>query len=155
MALHIINNKLTTSLNVPLFKYLCYNAIKKLSYNNIPPSTPFTQNKKETEFENISKSKTILGKVITKFNAPIAYAFAYGSGVFKQKGYENEKKKPLVDYVFAVENPLEWHKINFKQFQNHYSGLGKLSHNSKILSIIQENYGAKIYYNTFVEIENM
>jgi translocator assembly and maintenance protein 41 len=127
-----------------------------LSNTAIPQPTQIQQNKKEPEVDAaISKSKHILGKVITRFKAPIAYAFAYGSGVFKQKGYENEKKKPLVDYVFAVDDPLEWHKINFKQFQNHYSGLGKMSHSAKILSAIQEDYGAKIYYNTFVEIENM
>jgi len=156
MVLQCINSKLTNSLNKPLYKALCYQTIKNLSNTPIPPPTPIQQNKKDPEVDAaISKSKQILGKVITRFNAPIAYAFAYGSGVFKQKGYENEKKKPLVDYVFAVDNPFEWHKINFEQFQNHYSGLGKMSHSAKILSTIQEDYGAKIYYNTFVEIENM
>jgi len=156
MILPAINRKLTVSLTNTLYKSLCYISIKNLSHTSKPLSVPLTPNKEKIENDDaISKSKKILGKVITNFNAPIAYAFAYGSGVFKQKGYENEKKKPLVDYVFAVDNPLEWHKINFKQFQNHYSGLGKMSHSSKIISTIQENYGAKIYYNTFVEIENM
>ncbi|KAG4096413.1 mitochondrial matrix Mmp37 [Neocallimastix lanati (nom. inval.)] len=156
MILQCINTKLTNSLNESLYKAFCYQTIKNLSNTAIPQPTQIQQNKKEPEVDAaISKSKHILGKVITRFKAPIAYAFAYGSGVFKQKGYENEKKKPLVDYVFAVDDPLEWHKINFKQFQNHYSGLGKMSHSAKILSAIQEDYGAKIYYNTFVEIENM
>lgn len=103
----------------------------------------------------VSKSKEILGKVIKDFNAPISYAFAYGSGVFQQKGYENNKKKPLVDYIFAVENPLNWHSINFKQYKNHYSGFGKLSNNANVLSWIQQSFGAKVYFNTFVEMEQM
>jgi len=156
MVLQCINSKLSTSLNVSLYKSLVFHSIKNLSNTPLPTSSPLTQNKKELENdEGLSKSKKFLGKVIKRFNAPISYAFAYGSGVFKQKGYENEKKKPLVDYVFAVDNPLEWHRINFEQFKEHYSGLGKMSHNPKILSSIQEDYGAKIYYNTFVEIENM
>ncbi|ORX83678.1 mitochondrial matrix Mmp37 [Anaeromyces robustus] len=156
MVLQCVQSKLVNSINEPLFKAFCYQILKKnLSYDTIPKSTiPDIEDKKKVD-DAVSKSKQILGKVITKFNAPIAYAFAYGSGVFKQKGYENEKKKPLVDYVFAVNDPLEWHKINFEQFQQHYSGLGKMSHSSKILSTIQEDYGAKIYYNTFVEMENM
>jgi len=156
MVLQCIQPKLINSINEPLFKAFCYQIIKKnLSYDTIPkPTIPDIGDKKKVD-DAVSKSKQILGKVITKFNAPIAYAFAYGSGVFKQKGYENEKKKPLVDYVFAVDDPLEWHRINFEQFQQHYSGLGKMSHSSKILSAIQEDYGAKIYYNTFVEMENM
>jgi len=156
MVLQCVHPKLENSINKLLFKEFCFQIIKKnLSYDTIPkPIIPNIKEEKKVD-DAVSKSKQILGKVITKFNAPIAYAFAYGSGVFKQKGYENEKKKPLVDYVFAVDDPLEWHRINFEQFQQHYSGLGKMSHSSKILSAIQEGYGAKIYYNTFVEIENM
>jgi len=94
MILQCINTKLTNSLNESLYKAFCYQTIKNLSNTAIPQPTQIQQNKKEPEVDAaISKSKHILGKVITRFKAPIAYAFAYGSGVFKQKGYENEKKK--------------------------------------------------------------
>lgn len=163
VLLYVSLTKRATTLNYggTLLNTLCYQSIKHLSQTPIPPPTSIPDKKEKTNIEEekvkdtVAKSKQILGKVITKFNAPIAYAFAYGSGVFKQKGYENEKKKPLVDYVFAVDDPLEWHRLNFKQYSNHYSGLGKMSHSAKILSMIQEDYGAKIYYNTFVEMENM
>jgi hypothetical protein len=34
-----------------------------------------------------------LEDVMSSFKAPIRYAFAYGSGVFQQKGYTNEVRR--------------------------------------------------------------
>jgi len=95
MVLLFIPSKLSNSLQEPLWKALTYHSVKFLSQTPIPTPIPDTPQKKDpiVEDANVAKSKQILGKIITKFNAPISYAFAYGSGVFKQKGYENEKKK--------------------------------------------------------------
>jgi hypothetical protein len=44
----------------------------------------------------------------------VQHAFAYGSGVFKQPGlYADDIKHhdgPMVDMIFAVHDPLTWHK---------------------------------------------
>lgn len=44
----------------------------------------------------------------------VQHAFAYGSGVFKQPGlYANDTKQyegPMIDMIFAVDDPLTWHK---------------------------------------------
>jgi hypothetical protein len=43
---------------------------------------------------------------------PVDYAFAYGSAVYHQPGlYESHtaETSPLVDFIFAVEDPVTWH----------------------------------------------
>ena len=51
---------------------------------------------------NINKLKNF----IKDFNAPIKFACAYGSGVFKQSGYNDT---PMIDLIFGVTNPENWH----------------------------------------------
>ncbi|KAK3837698.1 MAG: mitochondrial matrix Mmp37-domain-containing protein [Linnemannia elongata] len=84
--------------------------------------------------------------------APIRYAFAYGSGVFAQKGYEG-KKKPMVDFIFGVSHPQHWHSLNLQANPHHYSMLGKLG--SKAIATTQERFGAGVYFNPFVEVNGM
>lgn len=43
----------------------------------------------------------------------VQHAFAYGSGIFTQKGlYESggKGKGPMLDFIFAVEDPTRWHE---------------------------------------------
>lgn len=43
----------------------------------------------------------------------VQHAFAYGSGIFPQKGlYESggKGKGPMLDFIFAVEDPESWHE---------------------------------------------
>ncbi|KAI1306471.1 Mitochondrial translocator assembly and maintenance protein 41 [Mortierella claussenii] len=84
--------------------------------------------------------------------APIRYAFAYGSGVFAQKGYDG-KKKPMVDFIFAVSHPQHWHSLNLQANPHHYSLLGKMG--SKVIATTQERFGAGLYFNPFVEVNGM
>ncbi|KAF9291471.1 Mitochondrial translocator assembly and maintenance protein 41 [Mortierella alpina] len=84
--------------------------------------------------------------------APIRYAFAYGSGVFAQKGYDG-KKKPMVDFIFGVSHPQHWHSLNIQANPHHYSVLGKLG--SKAVATMQEGFGAGVYFNPFVEVNGM
>ncbi|KAG0268393.1 Mitochondrial translocator assembly and maintenance protein 41 [Actinomortierella ambigua] len=84
--------------------------------------------------------------------APIRYAFAYGSGVFSQKGYDGQNK-PMVDFVFGVTHPQHWHALNLQANPHHYSFLGKLG--SKAVAMTQERFGAGVYFNPFVEVNGM
>jgi hypothetical protein len=55
---------------------------------------------------------------------PVAFAAAYGSAVFKQAGYAGSS---MVDYIFAVENAVEWHAANWQlNGLKHYSMLGTI-----------------------------
>ncbi|KAF9135550.1 Mitochondrial translocator assembly and maintenance protein 41 [Mortierella sp. 14UC] len=84
--------------------------------------------------------------------APIRYAFAYGSGVFAQKGYDS-KKKPMVDFIFGVSHPQHWHSLNLQANPHHYSMLGMVG--SKAVAMTQERFGAGVYFNPFVEVNGM
>eukprot|EP00743_Colponemidia_sp_Colp-15_P010399 GILK01011449.1.p1 GENE.GILK01011449.1~~GILK01011449.1.p1 ORF type:complete len:317 (+),score=36.40 GILK01011449.1:37-951(+) len=78
----------------------------------------------------------------------VSFSFAYGSGVMKQLGYG--KSQPMIDMVFAVENSTQWHAENLKLNPSHYSGLKVFGPN--IIARV-EDWGAHIYYNTLVEID--
>ncbi|CAG8560203.1 5236_t:CDS:2, partial [Paraglomus brasilianum] len=96
--------------------------------------------------------KEQLKKVLLHFDAPIQYALAYGSGVFPQKGYDS-KSKPMIDFIFGVNYTQHWHSLNRNQHRDHYSLVGSLG--SRALASIQENFGAGIYFNPFIEIDGM
>ncbi|KAJ1554048.1 Mitochondrial translocator assembly and maintenance protein 41 [Nowakowskiella sp. JEL0078] len=92
-----------------------------------------------------------LSDVLNSFDAPIRYAFAYGSGVFKQRGYDGAKE-PMIDFVFGVRHPQHWHSLNMRQNRSHYSGVAVLG--SQWVGKIQE-FGAGIYYNPYVHVNGM
>eukprot|EP01098_Paradermamoeba_levis_P013389 TRINITY_DN6097_c0_g1_i1.p1 TRINITY_DN6097_c0_g1~~TRINITY_DN6097_c0_g1_i1.p1 ORF type:complete len:324 (-),score=40.56 TRINITY_DN6097_c0_g1_i1:55-1026(-) len=81
---------------------------------------------------------------------PVSFAFAYGSGVKKQLGYENpQKKPPMIDLVFAVDQPVEWHKANLVKNRSHYSFLKQVG--GRGISWVQD-LGPSIYFNPFVKL---
>eukprot|EP00439_Symbiodinium_sp_Y106_P002880 s5611_g1.t1 len=55
---------------------------------------------------------------------PLECSLAYGSGVFRQDGYDTEKR-PMVDLLFVVseEAAVDWHRENIRKHPAHYSGL--------------------------------
>jgi mitochondrial translocator assembly and maintenance protein 41 len=87
---------------------------------------------------------------------PVELAFAYGSGVFTQAGYEAPSGKPggpappMVDLVFAVADPLSWHAANLAAHREHYSGLGALG--PAAVAAVQAAGGGRLYYNTLVPL---
>ncbi|KAJ2804517.1 Mitochondrial translocator assembly and maintenance protein 41 [Coemansia guatemalensis] len=96
--------------------------------------------------------RAALSKVLRQFAAPIRYAFAYGSGVYKQSGY-GATSKPMVDLIFAVSHPDHWHALNISQNRSHYSFMGTLGSNA--VAFVQDRMGAGVYYNPFVEVDGM
>ena len=51
-----------------------------------------------------------LAAVLQQF-PPVAHAFAYGSGVFRQPGLYTlgSGDRPMLDFIFAVDAPAQWH----------------------------------------------
>ena len=89
----------------------------------------------------------ILNKFPTKH---IKFAFAYGSGVFKQ--LENEKaSENMIDFVFVVDDSIKFHMENLKQNASHYSFLKHFG--PFYLSKLQNEFGAACYYNTLVPMK--
>jgi len=67
-----------------------------------------------------------LDEVLTHF-PPVSFAMAYGSGIFHQAGYsESDIASAMVDFVFAVDDPQQWHEANLAQNRHHYSAVGGL-----------------------------
>ncbi|KAG5835834.1 hypothetical protein ANANG_G00248210 [Anguilla anguilla] len=88
-------------------------------------------------------------RIVSQFPQDISLAFAYGSGVFKQSGTtQGQMGKNMLDFVFAVDDPVTWHTMNLLQNRKHYSFLKYLG--PKQISSIQNDHGAGIYYNTLV-----
>ena len=85
------------------------------------------------------------------------FAFAYGSGVFKQAGYSSISKEehgnetrggPMIDMIFAVEDPLQWHAQNIEMNADHYALLPRKL-GPKVIVNVQQS-AASLYYNTLV-----
>ena len=57
----------------------------------------------------------------------------------------------MLDFVFAVDDPVTWHTMNLMQNRKHYSVLKMLG--PKKISSIQSDRGAGVYYNTLVPVD--
>lgn len=99
-----------------------------------------------------------LGSAVGAF-PNVELAFAYGSGVFQQQGYDDLARKqnansgskaPMVDLVFAVADPVAWHRANLERNKSHYSILG--SFGAESLAAVQRTGGGRLYYNTLVPL---
>ncbi|KAL8279567.1 hypothetical protein RQP46_008129 [Phenoliferia psychrophenolica] len=89
--------------------------------------------------------------VLAQFKAPVRYAFAYGSAVFPQQGYDPEDK-PLLDFIFAVSHPSHWHAINMAQHPHHYSPLMRLLGSDAVAWLQEKGIGAGVWFNIEVEV---
>ena len=49
-----------------------------------------------------------LARLLDTFPA-VRFAFAYGSGVFAQPGLYQRRGGRLLDFIFAVDSPIDWH----------------------------------------------
>ena len=57
----------------------------------------------------------------------------------------------MLDLVFAVDSPLEWHEENIKRNKHHYSFMQHLG--SKGITSLQK-LSAGVYYNTLVTVDS-
>lgn len=94
-------------------------------------------------------------EILTHF-PPLEFAFAYGSGVVEQKGYQYELKQknpadlPMVDFIFVVEDSLKWHEMNLKMNPSHYSSLIPLP--AKGISLFQDEIPAHFWFNAYLPL---
>ncbi|XP_070557533.1 phosphatidate cytidylyltransferase, mitochondrial-like isoform X3 [Ptychodera flava] len=96
--------------------------------------------------------KALCTSLLRCFPEDMSLAFAYGSAVFQQSGYSRTASK-MVDFVFVVDNPYEWHRKNLGMNKNHYSFLKYLG--AHRVSTIQNRIGAGVYYNTLVKCDDV
>eukprot|EP01103_Thecamoeba_quadrilineata_P005128 TRINITY_DN1496_c0_g1_i6.p1 TRINITY_DN1496_c0_g1~~TRINITY_DN1496_c0_g1_i6.p1 ORF type:complete len:309 (+),score=73.81 TRINITY_DN1496_c0_g1_i6:216-1142(+) len=88
-----------------------------------------------------------LGQLLKDRLPEFRFGFAYGSGIFKQKGYK-EGEKPMLDLILAVDNSRDWHQNNIARNPSDYSFLSAFG--PKLVANVQEKFGASIYYNPLV-----
>ena len=83
--------------------------------------------------------REVLHEVVTRtFPVQPNLAFAYGSGVFAQP--ERSKRKPsadrpMVDFIFAVDDAYVWHEQNLLRNPHHYSFLKHTG--ARVIELIQ------------------
>lgn len=97
----------------------------------------------------------LYSRILSRFPQNFSFCFAYGSGVKKQL---NDTKKStgtqnMIDLIYCVDNPHRWHKANIQINPSHYSSLKYLGHS--FIVRFQEKFGAKVYFNTLVDIEGV
>jgi translocator assembly and maintenance protein 41 len=101
-------------------------------------------------------TKNELRSLIKRNFPPVKFIMAYGSGIFQQVGYNyscnNNRKRPMIDLILAVNNSKQWHRENLELNRDHYSTLMSIC-GSSIIEKVQRNFGAQIYYNPFVHLK--
>ena len=90
-----------------------------------------------------------MDKILSSF-PPVAYSFAYGSGVFQQAGYKS-KGEGMLDIILVVDDSFKWHRENLQMNREHYSGLMKMA-GPHYITHLQDSIGAHVYYNTSVPV---
>lgn len=98
-------------------------------------------------------TRALLESIVAQFNAPIRYAFAYGSGVFEQDGYkgkdgENKGEAPMLDFMFAVTHPDHWHSINMQQNPSHYAVHARMLGSGFVSKV--EDIAPGVWFNAYV-----
>lgn len=116
----------------------------RYKFNRLPPN--YGNNQLLTVNGELQKD---LDGIVSHFQAPIRYAFGYGSGVFQQAGYSKDQDKPQIDMIFGVTHPDHFHSLNMRQNPDHYSSLRHFG--SAFVSKFQE-VGAGVYFNPFADI---
>ena len=83
---------------------------------------------------------------------PVHHAFAYGSSIFPQPGADALRDRPpLVDFIFAVDDPLSWHAANLERNGSHYSLLLQAAGPAAVVALA-DSVGAGVHFNPFVRV---
>lgn len=101
------------------------------------------------------KSANILSKFPNCGGNQFKFCFAYGSAVKQQLGYDavhKQQSNNMIDMIFCVANPYQWHRDNIEMNPHHYSAMRLIGANA--ITCWQQNVGARIYFNTLVPISD-
>ncbi|KAG8708156.1 Mitochondrial translocator assembly and maintenance protein 41 [Ceratobasidium sp. 394] len=97
------------------------------------------------------KTRALLEEIVAGFEAPVRYAFAYGSGVFGQDGYK-DSDRPQLDFLFAVTHADHFHSINLHQNPKHYALAPRLL-GSDFISRVQ-SLAPGLWFNPYVKVKD-
>lgn len=117
-----------------------------------------------------NSTRALLESIVAQFDAPIRYAFAYGSGVFEQDGYgasattspttgitsitkPTAPDAPMLDFMFAVTHPAHFHSINMAQHPSHYTFDARMLGSDYVSALQAINPG--VWFNTLVPMNGV
>ncbi|KAH7878028.1 mitochondrial matrix Mmp37-domain-containing protein [Lentinula edodes] len=117
-----------------------------------------------------NSTRALLESIVAQFDAPIRYAFAYGSGVFEQDGYGAsattspvtgvtsvhepiDPNAPMLDFMFAVTHPAHFHSINMHQHPSHYTLHSRILGSDYVSAIQAITPG--VWFNTLVPMNGV
>ncbi|KDQ62360.1 hypothetical protein JAAARDRAFT_189689 [Jaapia argillacea MUCL 33604] len=100
-------------------------------------------------------TRALLESIVADFEAPVRYAFAYGSGVFEQDGYaaKDTEAGPMLDFMFAVTHADHWHSINMNQHPSHYPLHARMLGSSFVSRV--EDISPGVWFNTMVKVKGV
>ncbi|PRD29670.1 UNVERIFIED_CONTAM: tamm41 [Trichonephila clavipes] len=76
----------------------------------------------------------------------------FGAKMYFNSLVEVGNRKNMIDFIFCVDDPLAWHQANVQANNKHYSMLKYAG--ADFIKYVQEHFGAKMYFNSLVEVEN-
>jgi translocator assembly and maintenance protein 41 len=100
-----------------------------------------------------NSTRALLEAIVANFDAPIRYAFAYGSGVFEQDGYPSGAEAPMLDFMFAVTHSAHFHSINMHQHPSHYPLHARMLGSSYVSRL--EELGPGVWFNAYVPMNGV
>jgi len=97
-----------------------------------------------------------LSDIVEAFPDGISHAFGYGSGVFSQSSDAGSRMcrpevMPMMDLIFAVDDPLAWHRENMERYPEHYASLIRWTGPRMAHAIQTNGGGASVYFNPYVD----
>lgn len=146
-SLSVLEEKLRELQSKPVDFHYYLRSLHKIQKGDKLPYK-FGMNQLHTAAREESTMDDVLRGIVQRFEAPVSYAFGYGSKVFSQ-GSSIDISNSQIDMILAVSDPLEWHRQNIARHGSDYSFL-------KYLGPSAINYvsslGAGIYFNPFVDV---
>ncbi|CCO26311.1 Mitochondrial translocator assembly and maintenance protein 41 homolog Short=TAM41 [Rhizoctonia solani AG-1 IB] len=97
------------------------------------------------------RTRALLEEIAAGFDAPIRYAFAYGSGVFNQDGYK-DSDRPQLDFLFAVTHADHFHSINMQQNPKHYALVPRLLGSDFVART--QSLAPGLWFNPYVRVKD-
>ncbi|CAE6524028.1 unnamed protein product [Rhizoctonia solani] len=97
------------------------------------------------------RMRALLEEIVAGFEAPIRYAFAYGSGVFGQEGYK-DSDRPQLDFLFAVTHADHFHSINMQQNPKHYALAPRLLGSDFVARM--QAVAPGLWFNPYVKVKD-
>ncbi|XP_005095408.1 phosphatidate cytidylyltransferase, mitochondrial [Aplysia californica] len=151
-----VTGRSTLSLECGSVSQLRVSSIRRLA--SVPDLAVTVETEKKSQEANIlfsssqalveeNPQRSLYRDIVHEFPDGIQMAFAYGSGAIQQ-GNANDKSKNMLDFIFVVDKPRRWHRINLERHPHHYSFLKHFG--PRTITRIQERYGAGAYFNTLV-----